>query len=491
MLHDDVRRQLNQWEHDLEAPLWHANETVIVGVSGGPDSLALLHMLAQNGLHDPRRLLVGHLDHRLRKTSAQEAQAIVTLCAQWELDCVVDAVDVAAMAQRRKLSIEEAARLARYEFLGNLARGAGCRTVIVGHTADDQAETVLMHFIRGTGLDGLSGMAPVSSLPGFEDLSLVRPFLAVTRQDVANYCATYNLDPVHDPSNEDLTYFRNRLRHELLPLLASYNPQIRERMLRTAEVVRAEVNYLEGKTEEVLDSVTKKESHDHMRLIRQAWRQLPLNFRRRTLREAVWRLRRSLRDVSYAPIELARSVAETGHVGARANLPGSLELVVEYETFLIGDAAQADDRPEPQVKDSDARKLEVPGVVGLRNGWQIQADPSTMRAFSVHCESPNRWHAYVDADLAGPMLVRARQRGERMQPLGMQGDHAKLSDMMIDAKLPRALRALWPLVANRAHPIWLVGLHIDERVRIHKGTQRVIQLRCDLNDTGGQMITSS
>lgn len=479
MLLDDVRRQIRQWERDLGLPLWLRDETLVVGVSGGPDSLAMLHMLARNGLHDARHLLVGHLDHGLRASSTNEARAVALLCENWGVDCVVKAMDVATVASEEKLSIEEAARLVRYEFLGDLARDAGCQRIVVGHTADDQAETILMHFVRGAGLDGLRGMGPISPLAGSPELFVVRPLLAVTRADVMEYCKTHELVPMFDPSNDDLTFFRNRLRHELLPLLESYNPQIRERLLRTAEVVRADVDYLDVQARKHLDSIMEGVAHDYLRLALEPWRQLPLSLRRRTLREAVWQLHQSLRDVSFAPIEQARYVAEHGDVGARSSLPGPLELVVGYDTILIREQTDSTELEGPQLVDKGVRSLAVPGLVKLNKGWQIRADASTRHAFRQHSQTPNRWREYIDADAAGSLIVRARRRGERMVPLGMHGNHAKLSDIMIDAKIPRTLRARWPVVANHAHPVWLVGLRIDDRVRIHAGTKRVIQLRCD------------
>lgn len=477
-LQSEVRRQLDAWEEDLGRPLWTENDTLVIGVSGGPDSLALLHLLVKGKLHRPNRIIVGHLNHRLRPSAADEADFVARICEQWGLKYEMGVVDVAGLAKRDSLTLEEAARVARYRFLGRVALEAGGRHVVVGHTADDQAETVLMHFIRGAGLAGLRGMAPDSALHRFSGIRLLRPLLNVSRGEILAYCRAHGLKPVYDPSNEDLTFFRNRLRHELLPLLQQYNPQIRERLLRTAEVVRADVAFLDAKTDEALASLITRQGDDFIRMDLERWRELPLSLRRRTLRHAVWRLRKSLRDVSYAPLEQARRVAESGSVGAKSGLPGNLVLEVEYDALQLHGAEA--DRPAkaPQLSPGASIALGVPGTAELENGWELRAAVREIGETKEPIEDSDSWHEAVDADTAGNLVVRTRRAGERIQPFGMGGKSMKVSDLMINEKIPARLRDGWPIVANEHHAVWIVGLRIDNRVCIHNRTQRVIQLSC-------------
>lgn len=479
MLQERVRRQMNRWERDSGYAFWQAEDTIVAGISGGPDSLALLHMLARRGLHTPDRLVTGHLDHGLRATSGEEAEAVAALCQQWGITCVVEAVDVAYLAKKERLSTEEAARKARYAFLGRVAREVGSKHVVVGHTADDQAETILMHLVRGAGLDGLRGMLPSVTLAGFPEVALLRPLLSVTRREIENYCGNYDLQPIRDPSNEDLSFFRNRLRHELLPILESYNPQLRERLLRTAAVIRGDIDYLDARTALALRSLIVESTPGLLRLKIDPWQQLPLSLRRRTLREGVWRLRQSARDVGFAVIEQAREIAERGQVGAKSTLPGGIELEVEYDTLLLHDPHSVQAVHVPQVPEGREFEFPVPGKIVLKAGWRLRAEIYSLRQFRARRQKADDWQAYVDADLAGALHVRTRQVGERMQPLGMNGGHAKVSDIMINEKLPAALRASWPVVANDDHPVWLVGIRLDERAKVHERTQRVIQLRCE------------
>lgn len=476
LLQSEVQRQLEAWEQDLGRPLWTEQNVLVVGVSGGPDSLALLHLLVKGDLHAPSHIVVGHLNHRLRPSATDEANFVAQICEQWGVAYRIGDVDVAQLAQRDGLTVEEAARVARYRFLGQIALDFGSRHVVVGHTADDQAETVLMHFIRGAGLAGLRGMSPDSSLHGFSGIHLIRPLLCARRQEILDYCRAHYLEPIQDPSNEDLAFFRNRLRHELLPHLEQYNPRIRERLLHTADVVRADVAYLESETDEALLSLVTWQGDDFIRMSLERWRALPLSLRRRTLRRAVWRLRQSLRDVSFTPLEQARRVAERGEVGAESALPGNLVLEVEYDTLRLYDRQADRNERAPQLFANEPIAMGVPGMVALENGWQIRVSAGETVEDTDIDRDP--WRVTVDAERAGDLVVRTRQTGERLQPLGMGGKSKKLSDLMIDEKLPARLRDAWPIVANAQHVVWVVGLRIDRRVCIHDRTKRVIQLRC-------------
>jgi tRNA(Ile)-lysidine synthase len=199
---------------------------LIVAVSGGPDSLALLHMLARQSLLPAEALLVAHLDHALRPSSAAEAHFVAATAAEWGVAGRVERVDVRTLAETGRLTLEAAARQARYDFLARVVTEAGGRAIATGHTADDQAETVLMHILRGSGTAGLRGMLPASPVPGHPHLTLLRPWLRASRAEIVAYCQEHRLRPITDESNTDPAYFRNRLRHELLPLLAAYNPHV-------------------------------------------------------------------------------------------------------------------------------------------------------------------------------------------------------------------------------------------------------------------------
>jgi tRNA(Ile)-lysidine synthase len=477
MVLDKARATFESWEQAHGRPVWSEDDVIVVGVSGGPDSLALLHLLDSSWAPGPKQIVAAHLNHGLREAADREAEFVAQECSARGLPYRVERVDVAGLAREEGQSLEEAGRTARYRFLAKVARQHGAHCVAVGHTADDQAETVLMHFVRGTGLAGLRGMLPVTGLPDAPEYLLVRPLLSVTRREVERYCREHELSPLYDPSNEDLSFFRNRLRHELLPLLEQYNPQIKERLRHTATVVAADYELLQTLRREAWEDVLMASGDDWLRVDLQAWRALPLSLRRSTLRHAVWALRSSLRDVAFKPIELARRVADQGEVGAQASLPGGLELVLEYEAWILKAAGAVPPHYLPQIDAVDPIPLSVPGRLELSHGWNLRVEAEEDVA-PADVANGDPWLVYIDARAAGDLVVRNRMTGERFQPLGMPDHSTKVSDFMINEKLPAHLRAKWPIVANREQLVWLVGYRIDERVKVRASTGGALRLQC-------------
>ncbi|MFH1084522.1 MAG: tRNA lysidine(34) synthetase TilS, partial [Chloroflexota bacterium] len=418
--------------HAVAAP----GDALVVGVSGGPDSLCLLHVLRAMAPDLGLALHVGHLDHTLREESADEAAFVAALCAAWGVPCTVERRDVAALAAQRRASLEEAARQERYAFLCALARRVEATAVAVAHHADDQAETVLMHLLRGSGLAGLRGMLPVawldelrlgaSPVPADERLRLVRPLLEVPRADILAYCAAHGLQPRYDRSNLDTTFFRNRLRHELLPVLETYNPNIRNVLRRTAQVAAGEYDLLRGLLDQAWAEVVRDEGAEAITLDLACARALPVALQRAVLREAIHRLRASLRNVNWTHVDDAVAVLARGHVGARAVLPQGLMLTLGYEAATLAAVGHVAPRPHwPRVTAPLA--VAVPGSLELpEGGWRVNAVLVPREALPAGWErNPNPYLAYLDADLLGERpILRPRYPGDRIVPLGL--GHAQL-----------------------------------------------------------------
>jgi tRNA(Ile)-lysidine synthase len=469
--------------HDL---LPHG-EMIVVGVSGGPDSLCLLHALL--GLRDEFgvELHVAHLDHRLRGVDAEaDAEFVRDLAARRGLACTVAARDVAALSRAHKLSIEEAARQARYAFLAEVALARRSHTIAVAHNADDQAESVLMHFIRGSGSAGLRGMLPKADLSEFrllpptlrfQRLSLIRPMLCVPRADVERYCHEHDLRPRFDVSNLDTTFFRNRLRHELLPLLESYNPNIRQVLRRTAEVMAAEVETLRAALQNAWRAAIVSEPGDAITFRREVWHDLPLALQRATLREAIRRLRPSLRNVNFIHIEDAVSHLRQAQAGARITLPQNLAARVDYETFTVGDAAHEPALPNwPLWESRQTLPVNAPGLTPLPDSdWLLEATYLDSWGDEVFA-NPDRWTAYLDAGALGPDLsLRARAPGDVFHPHGMP-EALRLANWMTNAKIPRRIRDCLPLIAAGDRIAWVAGFRVGQPFVVKPGTHRVARL---------------
>lgn len=481
---------------------------VVVGVSGGPDSVCLLHVLRALAPEYGIALHIAHLNHQLREMdSDQDALFVAQLAQEWSLPCTIEARDVAAYATDNRLAIEEAARQMRYGFLAEVARQVGSDTLAVAHHADDQAESVLMHVIRGSGVAGLRGMRPRSRIGEMRlapevhardtasrkpdvasgstlasDLYLIRPLLYVQRADIEEYCAAHGLRSRFDVSNLDQTYFRNWLRHTALPLLAQHNPGVREVLCRTAEVAAADYELLHRAMERAWTQ-TVRSAGDAIVFDRVGWRALPLSLKRATVREAIHRLRRELRNINFVHVERAVDMAERGLVGDRATLAEGLILTVSYESFAMADEGHQGPLPDWPLLEPGAciavNLLELCPLPG--SDWMLESQ--VWPAESSSRDNPDPWTAFLDADrLAGPLALRTRLPGDRIAPQGMGGQTKKLGEIMINAKIPRVARERMPLLVcddPRTGPwiVWACGLRIDERARVTPGTRRILHLR--------------
>ncbi len=458
---------------------------VVVGVSGGVDSLVLMHLFARARGRLPLAPYVLHLDHRIRGSeAAADARFVASTAAEWGIPCRVEQADVPRLAAERKLSLEEAARQARYTALGQHAIRSGARRIAVAHNADDQAETVLMHLLRGAGLAGLRGMLPVTPLSDYHllepvgaSLLLIRPLLEVPRADIWAYSTAHHLEPRFDRSNLDTTYFRNQLRHELIPMLERLNPNVRANLNRTASVLAADYEVLEAQAGAAWQAVVVEVSGERVCMDRTRWRGLPLALQRATIRRAAWHLRRHLRDVSFQHVEDAVRVAQRGETGAQATLPGGLHLCVDYDWLVIKGVRQRPPAPDwPLLEPGTAVELGGPGVYPLpRSGWQFAlhpyAGPRSGPEWQMLLDDP--WSAPLDADrLQRPLMLRTRQPGDRFAPMGVGGTQ-KVSTFMINEKIPAAWRDRLPLLVAGGQIAWVCGWRVDERFAVRPGTGSV------------------
>ena len=472
-------------KHDL----LDRGSTVVVGVSGGPDSVCLLHALHELAPEYDLRLHVAHLNHQLRGDEAVADAIFVRDLAQlWNLPCTIEARDVKAFAQTHKLSIEEAARQMRYGFLAEVALAQGSDTLAVAHNADDQAESVLMHFLRGSGLAGLRGMLPKTSILEFRiqnseskiqnlksKIYLVRPLLDVPRTAIEEYCAQHDLQPRIDATNADTTYFRNRLRHDLLPLLETYNPNLRSILRRTASVFAADYEVLEQLTARAWSKTVKDESATAITFDLAVWREQPLATQRTLLRHAIQQLRPPLRNINFVHIEDAVDVLQHATTGDQVTLPQNLLLEVSYAEFTITprDRLVLPDWPQLS-EDVISIPISVPGTTPLlESGWVLETE--SLAKTAIDLGKINRWTACLDADtLRAPLFMRPRTSTDRFHPQGMPS-LVRLKDWMINVKVPRAVRDRLPLIEAGGQIVWVSGFRVGQPFIVRDETQRVIK----------------
>lgn len=442
---------------------------LLVAVSGGQDSVCLLHILVKLQEELNIKLHVAHLNHQLRGAESKaDAQYVSHLAHQLGIPATIEQRDVKAYQARQRTSPEEAAREVRYTFLAEVAKSIGANRVAVGHTTDDHIETILMHLIRGTGTRGLRGLQPGSWWQSSgSGLTIIRPLLPVSRQETADYCHNHQLMPRIDASNLSLSPLRNRIRHQLLPLLQSYNPRVTEALLRTARIADDDLAFLDKESAQLWDKIAQRQGETII-LDKEGFLKLPPALKRHLLRAAIEKLSGSLKDIETRHIEEI-TAALTKPAGRRLSLPGGLVFTIEYNRYLLGlDAAALS--PFPVLRNEFV--LKIPGET-LLPGWHVEATIIDREQME---DKDKNFTAYLNLDkVGGRVVVRCRQPGDRFHPLGMR-QPKKLGEFMIDAKIPRAWRQRVPIVCSHQHILWVVGWRIDDRVKVTENTKQVLRL---------------
>ncbi len=452
--------------------------TVVVAVSGGADSLSLLHALTHTApALGIRSLHAAHLDHGLRGESGQQDSAFVQAQARaWGLAVTAERADVAAYRKGRKgMSLEMAARELRHRFLADLAQRLGAAAVALGHTADDQAETVLLHLLRGAGIAGLQGMRPVSPSPeqGAGPTLLVRPFLGVWRSETQAYCLEAGLEPRIDASNDSMRFTRNRLRRQTIPALEALNPSVRRTLVRLARTAGRDADFLEAAVAEHWPQIVSS-GGGGLRLRAEALKALHPALQVRLLLRAC---RDTAGIVGQGRAEAALRLLHEPP-GKSMQLSADWLLSTGHRHLTL--AKPEDAPPAPYAALEGVHSLNIPGDTGLP-GWRVSTALAPIED-APRVDGP--WHVQLDAGAAGVELsVRSWLPGDRMQPSGMRGAK-KLQDIFTDAKAPKAWRAGIPVVVSPKGIVWVVGLRVAEWARPAAETRRVLDMKFEPGGNG-------
>jgi tRNA(Ile)-lysidine synthase len=459
--------------------LLRPNERVLVAVSGGPDSIALLHALL--GLRDRfgTTLIVAHLHHGLREAATKEQRFVAHLAKELALPFHTERRDVHAFRQHRGLSLEDAARQVRYAFLESTADAQACTRIAMGHQADDTVELLLMNLLRGSGPLGMSGIATRQG-------RIIRPLIDIHRDAIMAYLKEKKLNTCHDESNDDMAFTRNRIRNELIPHLERrYNPGLRQALQRTARILRDEEAWIEHQLDAVCAESVLFPCSRGIQIKRSALLAAPVALQRRILRRALAGVVPDLKRFGFAHIEEMRRLACTDVKAPRwLDLPRGLRVLMEAEEMtLLKESAEARryrrlgfdshspstegyrfEIAHPGEKDTITLRLdEIDARLVLRKEiYQYQPKPDTP------------WQAHFDLDrLIFPLVLRPARPGDRLQPLGMAG-HKKISDLFIDRKIPKPLRQRLPVLVSGGRIVWVAGVHRDHATRVRADTRRIL-----------------
>ena len=451
----DRVRELLRHEIGIEA-----GEKVVLGVSGGVDSMVLLdvfYRLSESlgiGLH------LAHLDHRLRPESATDGDFVEKISRERGLGFTRAEEEVARVARQRGWSLEEAGRWLRYRFLDRVAQEQNSTKIALGHHADDQAETVLLRLLRGSGTAGLGAMELARGG------RYLRPLLGFQRAEIEAYAQAGWVEFIEDISNRDPRFIRNRIRKELIPHLQQhYNPNIVQVLGRTAQILKDEDRFLNETVQGELDVVVHKSDEHKIILDAEQFLDYHIAVQRRIIRTILQGLSKREGPFDFARIETVlelmsrdAGVHEIGS-GLRAQRAGKF-------FFLYHGKAPA-----------VAQDIQIPGVAKIPSrGLFLRAQLLPVRTFAELKSRLGGARAAFDADLLGPHLqVRSPRPGDRFQPLGMKG-HKKVSDFLIDLKWPRILRDEVLLLARGDEVVWIVGLRPNHRCRVNCNTNEIALL---------------
>jgi tRNA(Ile)-lysidine synthase len=450
-------------EYEMLKPM----EKVLVGVSGGADSIALLQLLNDYKRQFSVSLHVVHINHKLRGAEADSDERYVAQLAKlFSLPITIERVDVRDFAEKNKMGIEEAGRQIRYDYYEKLARDTGAQKIALGHNADDNIETFIMRLLRGAGTAGLIGVPPVRG-------KIIRPLILIWRQDIERYCALKKLVPRVDHTNYETIYLRNRIRLKLIPQLKVFNNNIKEILTNTILLVTNDHLYLLSKAEEAFDSVCTKNASDGVVIKTRKFLELEDSIKGHVIRQAILALKGDLREVAYVHIHDILKMAQETEV-KEVHLPGMVKVVITKETLTFTRGPQ--EKPSGIVGEFN---LHVPGQVVLEAAKvKIIAKPINI-INNIDVKAATARKVYLNFDRLGKVLsVRGRRSGDKFHPLGVSGTK-KLQDFFVDEKIPQEERDRVPVVVSEGKIVWVAGLRIDDEFKVAPTTRRVLELRME------------
>jgi len=439
-------------------------DRVVVAVSGGPDSVCLLDILQEFVDELGIELVVAHFDHGLRPgEDAAENRFVESLAATLNLPFETKKADP-GMGQGGA-SLEERARHARYKFLEEVKEKFSAQKIALGHNLNDQAETVLMRLLRGSGPSGLAGIPPCR-----ED-KIIRPLIEITRGEIESYLEHKGLTHMTDSSNLQACYLRNKIRLELLPILREYQPRIVELLGRTADIMRNDEAWLAARAEEWVERSTETRGHGEIRIPLSSFIILPEALKNRVIRYALKMTGGSLRRVSLRHIENINQMAMGKKPQALVNLPNGITAKKVYDRLVF--TGTKNTRSE-----GFCYLLDGPGKFDLAAlGRTIFL--TEMEKAALSDMGASRWCAFLNADhLIYPLMIRNIRPGDKFVPFGMSG-HKKLKDFFMDLKVPSEARAQTPILFCRDIPIWVCGFRIDDRFKILPDTKKILKVTFD------------
>jgi len=455
-------KKIEKFLKDLIAP----GDKILVCVSGGVDSIVLLHVLHRFSKGQNFSLVVAHVNHMARgKNSDADADFVEGVAEKLKLPFFLKKIDVGIKRLQLKTSFQDAARIIRYQFFEETLKEVGCNKIALGHSADDQVETILMNIVRGTGLKGLTGIPQVRG-------NIIRPFLEIYRKDLETYLKENDISFRNDASNSDEKYLRNRVRHELIPHLETYNPGIKKNLREMSGIVREDDLLLSQMAQDIFK---QKEGSDKKIVWEiEDFQSYPLALRQRLVRQIFCRITGDMQAITAHHVQEVIHLFNSPKTGKVINIPRGMTVTCNYG--VVSFAMKVDVFGEDE---QWMTPIAVPGTTELLVGQIRMQTQIFSHAKDLSSLDPER-QAFLDLEKTG-LAIQARffRAGDRFCPLGMLGSK-KLKSFFIDRKVPREARSRIPILTNANDDIiWVYGQRISHSYRVTDKTKKILFVEGD------------
>lgn len=482
-------------------------DSVLVGVSGGPDSVALVHILHFLAPYLSFTLGIAHLNHCLRgKDSDNDAKFVLSMCENLNVRCFTAKENVLAYKKQHGLSLEEASRRVRYGFYYKTAKTNGFNKIALGHHQDDNAELILMHLFRGSGPLGISGIPPIRKYQE-NDINIIRPFIESSKTKILGFLKLNNFQYVTDKSNQDPSHLRNKIRNDLLPVLKeTYNPKIIETLNRVSSIIRSEERWMNDSIQPLFEKLSSRQGNGGIILSVSELNELPVAPKRRIIRKAIAQIKGNIRRITLTHIDLIIAFSNDGSSQGSLDLPDRIRIVKENNDLLIVQENKhlRDIRPQEIETAPGPYKYTICGpwkdvepgdtCAGTKKTFLnkeiesifINEINAHLRFTKIRLQDisnvkiAEHKSAFFDYEkLRFPLVLRNIEHGDRFTPLGMTGSQ-KVKKYFINQKIPKYMRADIPVLVSNGKIIWVVGHRIDDAYKVISTTRNVLKAEFSL-----------
>ena len=443
-------------------------DKILLGVSGGPDSLTMFDLFLKLSSEKNIEIAVFHLNHLFREKAGKEAQFVKKVCNNYNVNCYLEEFNVPNFAKENNLSSEQAARKIRMNFLFSYIEDLNFDKISLAHNKNDLVETVFLNMFRGCSLSGLSGIKAKSIIDNYE---IIHPLLAISRDEIENYCKKEKLNPRHDESNEETIYTRNKIRHNIIPYIEEeINPSLKDVIMRMAGLIKEDDDYLDKLAEKKFSDIVLEKINRKIILDFAEFNKLDEVLKRRIMFNSIYKLKEVKADIYFKHYKELKKLFSKNANNKKIDLPGEIQVKKEYEKLIIKRG-----NFEERVKNY-SKKIELNSKVELPYNYKLKSE-KVKKYNNWKKDAAKSENCLIDFDkLNFPLKVRNRRPGDRFVPLGLNGSK-KIKDYFIDKKVKLTKRDKIPLVVDdNGVIIWIVGYHINEKVKVTKKTTNILKL---------------